>query len=67
MTTVKFADLCDHPGCSKRSAEYAHWPVCRWCLHSVCPEHRVPGSVHGEDTITTWCVCVACQEKEEAL
>lgn len=45
MTSVKYADICDAPGCGKRSEEYAGWPTCRACMLDFCPDHTVPGSV----------------------
>lgn len=45
MTLVKFAAICDAPGCDARSEEYRGWPSCRACLLDTCPDHAVEGSL----------------------
>lgn len=55
---VRFATVCDHYGCIKRSEEYTAFPTCRDCGDQVCPEHEVSGQRNDETNKT---LCVACE------
>ncbi len=64
---VRFANICDEAGCTARSDEYTHWPVCRECGGDFCPRHQEPGSVRNtdsEDPVS--CLCCKCADEDMA-
>lgn len=60
---VRFATLCDH--CGKRSAEYAHFAVCRECLEDICPDCDVPSERSEDETNKTLCRKCAAEEERK--
>lgn len=45
MSKVKYATICDMPGCGVRSFEYETFPSCEECQRDLCPAHQFPGSL----------------------
>ena len=64
MSMVRFATLCDVPGCGARSPEYAGWAYCRECLEDVCDAHIVPGS---RDDESGRALCLKCERENERV
>ncbi len=63
---VKFANICDEAGCTARSDEYTHWPVCRECEGDFCPRHIWPGTLRdGDNDLPQTCQCRACAMAEQ--
>ena len=36
---VRFATICDYPGCAERSEEYSAFPHCLECMKDFCYNH----------------------------
>lgn len=60
MSIVRFATICDAPGCKMRSPEYTRWPDCRECLSHTCPNHMAAGSLRQNDYGVENCLCMDC-------
>ena len=61
MTLVRFASICDIPGCGARSEEYSSWPVCGECNRDICPVHQVPGTLEQDEGVNR-ALCHDCKE-----
>ena len=48
MSIVRFANICDVPGCGNRSEEYTAYPECKECGRDICPKHQVKESLDEE-------------------
>lgn len=57
MSLVKFASICDWPGCGSRSEEYVAYPSCKECQRDLCPRHQVKDSLDEERNNA---LCLAC-------
>jgi hypothetical protein len=61
MSMVRFATVCDGPGCGERSAEYQAFPSCKVCGGDFCPE-CAEGDFYDEERNQTLCkVCYATE------
>lgn len=61
---VRFATICDYPGCTARSPEYTRWASCDTCGSDTCPAHEVPGT-HDDGDGQPRCTCRQCEEIDE--
>ena len=39
MSLMRFATICDYPGCAERSDEYTSFPHCLECMKDFCKKH----------------------------
>jgi len=59
MSYIRFASVCDVPGCHQQSAEYEDYPTCMECSRQVCPKHQSPGTNDPESNTVLCTDCAA--------
>jgi hypothetical protein len=69
MSMVRFATVCDKPGCTARSEEYTAWPSCEDCGDETCAAHMARITVEADGAIDKpqpeMCLCLPCSIDRE--